>query len=156
VTGTDRVQLHPHPAVYSVLMLPFGAVGGYLTVALAFTLSHSGASATEVGLLIATYGIPQAFKFLWAPIVDTSLGRKSWYVIGTTLSALYLVAAAPRPIRKHVSRTGLINDQTTCNVWFRSRIFGPRSAIDTMNVLARALTSVDSLVRRRRARERTS
>jgi MFS transporter, PAT family, beta-lactamase induction signal transducer AmpG len=94
VTGADRVQLHPHPAVYSVLMLPFGAVGGYLTVALAFVLSHSGISATEVGLLIATYGIPQALKFLWAPIVDTSLSRKSWYLIGTTLSALCVLAMA--------------------------------------------------------------
>lgn len=84
----DRVQPHPHPAVYSVLMLPFGAVGGYLTVALAFVLSHSGVSATEVGLLIATYGIPQALKFLWAPIVDTSFSRKSWYLLGTTLRTL--------------------------------------------------------------------
>src|ERR1039457_6694624 len=84
----------PHPIVYLVLYLPFGAVNGYLTVALAYSLSQSGMSVANVGLLIALFLIPQTWKFLWAPIVDTTLSRKAWYVIGATLSALGVTAMA--------------------------------------------------------------
>src|ERR1035437_10339765 len=84
MTRIDGPQHPPHPIVYSVLIVPFGAVSGYLTVALAYSLSQSGMSVARVGLLIALYLTPQTWKFLWAPIVDTTLTRKSWYVIGAT------------------------------------------------------------------------
>jgi MFS transporter, PAT family, beta-lactamase induction signal transducer AmpG len=94
MTRIDGPQHPPHPIVYSVLIVPFGAVSGYLTVALAYSLSQSGMSVARVGLLIALYLMPQTWKFLWAPIVDTTLTRKSWYVIGATLSALGVTAMA--------------------------------------------------------------
>jgi MFS transporter, PAT family, beta-lactamase induction signal transducer AmpG len=90
----DLAHLAAHPIVYSMLILPFGAVSGYLTVALAYSLTQSGMSVADVSLLIALYLAPQTWKFLWAPVVDTTLTRKSWYVIGATLSALSVVAMA--------------------------------------------------------------
>ena len=92
MTDLHVPQRIPHPIVYLVLILPFGAVNGYLTVALAYSLSQSGMSVASVGLLIALFFIPQTWKFLWAPIVDTTLSRKGWYVIGASLSALGVVA----------------------------------------------------------------
>jgi MFS family permease len=47
-----------------------------------------------VGLLIALFFIPQSWKFLWAPIVDTTLSRKAWYLIGASLSAVGVLAMA--------------------------------------------------------------
>jgi PAT family beta-lactamase induction signal transducer AmpG len=88
MTHIANRRLSPHPIVYSVLIVPFGAVSGFLTVALAYALSQSGMSVANVGLLIALYLVPQAWKFLWAPIVDTTLSRKSWYLIGVSLAAL--------------------------------------------------------------------
>ncbi len=82
----------PHPFIYLVLIVPFGALNGYLTVALAYTLSQAGVSAAEVGALIALSLVPQTWKFLWAPIVDASLTRKGWYVIGAATSALGVAA----------------------------------------------------------------
>ncbi len=82
----------PHPIVYLVLILPFGALSGYLTVALAYTLSQAGVSTAQVGALVALSLVPQTWKFLWAPIVDATLTRKGWYVIGAGLSALGVLA----------------------------------------------------------------
>jgi len=76
-----------HPSVYAVLYLPFGAVSGYLTVAIAYQLSQAGVSAESIGAVIALYFMPQTWKFLWAPIVDTTLSSKRWYGIGAMLSA---------------------------------------------------------------------
>lgn len=87
-------QHYPHPIVYLLLILPFGAVNGYLTVALAYSLSQSGMSVANVGFLIALFFIPQTWKFLWAPIVDTTLSHKGWYLIGATLSGVGVIAMA--------------------------------------------------------------
>ena len=77
-----------HPSIYAGLYLPFGAVSGYLTVAIAYQLAQAGVSAESIGALIALYFMPQTWKFLWAPIVDITLSSKWWYVIGAVLSAL--------------------------------------------------------------------
>jgi MFS family permease len=70
-----------------VLILPFGMMSGYLTVAIADLLKQAGVSVEVIGGLIAISIVPQTWKFLWAPVVDTTLGRKSWYMIGCALSA---------------------------------------------------------------------
>lgn len=84
----------PHPAVFLFLILPFGALGGYVTVSLAYTLAHGGLPTVEVAALIAIFLLPQTWKFLWAPIVDATLSRKTWYVLGAAASALGTVAIA--------------------------------------------------------------
>ncbi len=84
----------PHPAVYLALIVPFGALNGYLTVALAYTLAAAGMSAVRIGALVAVSMLPQTWKFLWAPIIDATLTRKGWYLIGASTSALGVVAMA--------------------------------------------------------------
>ena len=86
-----------HPIVFLVLILPFGAMSGYLTVAVAYLLSKAGVSVEQIAELIAVSFIPQTWKFLWAPIADTTLSRKTWYVLAAIVSAagIYLTGAVP-------------------------------------------------------------
>jgi MFS transporter, PAT family, beta-lactamase induction signal transducer AmpG len=83
-----------HPSIYALLDLPFGAVNGYLTTAIAYQLGQSGVSAESIGALIALFFMPQIWKPLWAPLVDITLSAKRWYVIGAVLSALGVLAMA--------------------------------------------------------------
>jgi PAT family beta-lactamase induction signal transducer AmpG len=83
-----------HPSLYAGLYLPFGAVTGYLTTAIAYQLAQSGVSAEKIGALIALFFMPQVWKFLWAPIVDVTLSAKRWYLIGAALSALGVLVMA--------------------------------------------------------------
>jgi PAT family beta-lactamase induction signal transducer AmpG len=76
-----------HPFVFLILILPFGVMSGYLTVTLAYVLAQGGMSVEQVAELIAVSFIPQTWKFLWAPVADTTLTRKTWYVLGGLLSA---------------------------------------------------------------------
>jgi len=87
----------PHPFIYLVLMLPFGASSGFVTVTLAYQLTQSGLDALQVATVVAADLLPQTWKFLWAPIADTTLSRKSWYGIGTTLTAAGIVACGLVP-----------------------------------------------------------
>lgn len=81
-----------HPAVFLVLFSPFGIASGYLSVTLAYLLTHHGVTVQGIATLTAISFIPQTWKFLWAPIVDTTLTRKSWYVIGALTTAASIAA----------------------------------------------------------------
>jgi MFS family permease len=80
-----------------VLIAPFGVMSGFLTVAVAYQLSQAGIPVERVAGLVALSFLPHTWKFLWAPIADTTLGRKPWYLIAATLSALGIFATGLVP-----------------------------------------------------------
>jgi len=80
-----------------VLILPFGAMSGYLTVTVAYTLSQAGLSVEQVAELVAVSFIPQTWKFLWAPIADTTLARKTWYLLASVVSGVGIYATGAIP-----------------------------------------------------------
>jgi MFS transporter, PAT family, beta-lactamase induction signal transducer AmpG len=86
-----------HPAVFMVLCTPFGVVSGFLSVAIGYLLSQAGLSVDEIAALVAASFIPQTWKFLWAPIADTTLTAKRWYVMSCAVSALGIYAIAAMP-----------------------------------------------------------
>jgi len=88
---------HTHPFVWLVLITPFGVMSGYLTVALAYLLSRAGLSVEQVGALVAISFVPHTWKFAWAPVIDTTLRRRTWYVIGAVLSAAGILASGLVP-----------------------------------------------------------
>jgi MFS family permease len=81
------------------LNLPYGVMGGYVTVALAYLYSQAGIPVSQVAALVAVGLIPHTWKFAWAPFVDTTLTRKSWYLISSVLSAAGILATALFPIK---------------------------------------------------------
>jgi PAT family beta-lactamase induction signal transducer AmpG len=81
-----------HPIVYLVLCVPFGATSGYVIVTLAYLLSHAGVSVVAVAGLVAINLLPQTWKALWAPMVDTTLTSKLWYLIAAVVTAVSLAA----------------------------------------------------------------
>src|ERR1700682_1103815 len=79
------------------LIVPFGAMGGYLTIAIGYQLTQAGVSVEQVAALVAFSYIPQTWKFLWAPVADTTLSRKRWYVLAGLVSAvgIFVTGAVP-------------------------------------------------------------
>ena len=90
-----------HPAAFATLMLPFGAAGGYVGVAMGYVLAKAGVPVAEIAALIGVDYIPSALKFLWAPVVDTTLSRKGWYGIGGCGVALGIGALGLIPHPEH-------------------------------------------------------
>lgn len=77
-----------HPVVWTILYLPFGAMAGFVGVALTFLATQNGLSITEASFLNGAQMISQWLKWTWAPAVDVTLTPKRWYLIGTAASAL--------------------------------------------------------------------
>jgi PAT family beta-lactamase induction signal transducer AmpG len=86
-----------HPVVFLILILPFGIMIGYLSVTVAYQLTHAGVSIDKVAAMIAITLIPSTWKFLWAPVVDTCLRRKTWYLLACIASAVGIAATGALP-----------------------------------------------------------
>ena len=93
----------PHPFLFLVLFIPFGAVPGFLTVALAYDLSKKGISTSDIAIVVAISYLCLIFKWLWAPLVDTLLTRKIWYVGSTLVCGLGLWLAGRAAMGDHPS-----------------------------------------------------
>ncbi len=87
-TASRRV----HPWVFLVLYIPFGVASGYVSVTLAYLLKQAGASVEQIAGLVALSYLPHTWKFFWAPVVDSTLSQKKWYVISNVFTALGLAA----------------------------------------------------------------
>lgn len=87
------IAVSPHPLLFLVLNLPYGASSGFVSVTLAYMLGRDGVSTEKISAIVALSLFPLTWQFLWAPIVDTTLGRKTWYLIGVTLAAVGVAAS---------------------------------------------------------------
>jgi MFS family permease len=87
-----------HPALYTALIVPFGAVGGFIGVVLAHLATKQGLTVEEGATLIAVGMLPHTWKFLWAPVVDTTLSRRAWYLLSAVACIAGIVALASVPL----------------------------------------------------------
>jgi len=87
-----------HPIVFTFLILPMGVMSGYVNVTLAFLYTEAGLSVEQVAALVAAGLSPHIFKFLWAPLVDSTLSAKKWYWIANTLSAVGMLSMGMLPV----------------------------------------------------------
>ena len=85
------------PIALLILIVPFGVMSGYLSVAVAWELSQAGLSVEEIAGLVAASFVPHTWKFLWAPAADTTLRRKSWYLLASAVSAVGIWATGAVP-----------------------------------------------------------
>ena len=88
-----------HPVVFMFLIVPFGVMGGYVTVALAYLYSKAGIPVAQVAGLVAMGLVPHTWKFIWAPLVDATLSRKSWYLVASVFSAAGILATGIVPVQ---------------------------------------------------------
>jgi len=84
--------------VWTVLYLPFGALSGFVGVALTFLATQHGLSISEGALLNGAQLLTQWLKWLWAPLVDVTLTPRKWYVTSTGLSAIGVAAMSAVPL----------------------------------------------------------
>src|SRR3981189_3265742 len=97
--SSERSGKPSHPILFFFFYMPFGIFTGYLTVTLTYLFSRSGISIKQIAGLAAINLLPQIFKFLWAPLVDTTLTLKKWYLISALLTASAIFATGIVPVK---------------------------------------------------------
>ena len=95
---TTRIRpTNSHPAAFMILILPWGIITGYIGVAVAYFLAQAGVTTEQIAGLLALGFIPQTWKFLWAPIVDTTLNQRKWYVLSALVCGVGTLAISVIP-----------------------------------------------------------
>jgi len=89
-----------HPSLFTLLILPFGIISGYISVTLAYLFSKEGISVEKVAALVAAGVLPHIFKFIWAPLLDSMLSLKKWYLIANIISAMGILATGIIPVKE--------------------------------------------------------
>jgi MFS family permease len=69
-----------------------GITNGYIVVALAYLLSQAGVSVGLIAGLVGWTLFPQTWRAVWAPIVDSTLSIRGWYLISAGASGLLMAA----------------------------------------------------------------
>ena len=82
------------PVLYIMLFLPMGITNGYIVVTLAYLLSQAGVSVGAIAALVGLGLLPQTWRALWSPLVDTTLSVRAWYLISATASGVLMAATA--------------------------------------------------------------
>jgi len=98
--SSSNLEKHPHPFIFMFLLLPFGILTGYVTVTIGYLLTKAGIPLAEVAPIVAITLIPNIFKFIWAPLIDTTLTVKKWYIIANILTAsgIFLTGILPMKV----------------------------------------------------------
>jgi MFS transporter, PAT family, beta-lactamase induction signal transducer AmpG len=108
-----------HPVIFTILYVPFGAVSGFIGVALAFLATRRGLSVQQGAELVAIFLVPQIWKFFLAPVADATLSRHTWYLLSAVVSAAGLFAMAAVPLGPGTFRLiqGIILVTSTANAF---------------------------------------
>jgi len=94
----DTARVPPHPWVWAVLYFPLGLAIGFPSVALGYLGARAGLGVSAIAGIVGMTFLANGWKFLWAPIGDYTLSRKSWYLIAVSLVAAGLLAMTSIPI----------------------------------------------------------
>src|SRR2546428_3258199 len=79
---------HTPPWLFGILSIPYGIFNGILVVLIPFLLRKHGVSPDRIANVIAISSIPNVWYFLWSPVVDTGLLRRTWVLIAAGVSGL--------------------------------------------------------------------
>jgi PAT family beta-lactamase induction signal transducer AmpG len=78
----------PRPWLFGLLVLPLGIYVGFIWTALPLLLSQAGLAIGQIARINALLQIPPILLFLWTPIVDVKLRRRTWLVLGALATAV--------------------------------------------------------------------
>jgi MFS transporter, PAT family, beta-lactamase induction signal transducer AmpG len=68
--------------------MPYGAFNAVITVLMPFLLRKHGVPVDKIADVVAISAIPNFWYFLWSPVVDIGLLRRTWVLIAAGVSAV--------------------------------------------------------------------
>jgi MFS family permease len=135
-----QIQKHLAPALFGLLIVPFGIVTGYCGVTLPRVLEQQGVTTTAIAAFLALSGQPHSFKFLIEPALDARFRKQRWFVVSIAITALLMLAAVllqsmPQGASiggVHIGRLGLMG----------AVLFGANAAVATSSGAVHALMAI--------------
>jgi MFS family permease len=84
--------------MFGITSIPYGVYGAFTATLLPYLFSNAKISLQDIGWYGTATLLPTWFNFVYAPVVDLGMRRRSWLVLMATLSAACLGAAIMQPL----------------------------------------------------------
>lgn len=98
ISNGARSDSHERPWLFTFLIAPDAVISiGLVTGALTYLLRNEGVDPARAASIAALIAIPHAIYFLWGPITDFWLRRRTWLIIAAAATAIALLAAFYQP-----------------------------------------------------------
>ncbi len=91
----SEVPARPHerPWLFSFLIAPVAVISnGVIGGALAYLLRNQGVSPAREGSIIALLTLPPTIYFLWSPVTDFWIRRRTWLMVAAAAGAVAMLA----------------------------------------------------------------
>jgi hypothetical protein len=75
---SQPAELRNAPALFAVLVLPYGFIGSVTLLLMPYLLRKNGMAVDRIATIVAIALPPSVWSFLWAPLADSGFGRRSW------------------------------------------------------------------------------
>jgi MFS family permease len=102
--GSATLTTHPRasapPWLFALIAAPYGSFNGIVAVALPYVLRRHGIAVDHIARIAAIVQAPTIWYFLWAPVVDVRLRRRTWVILlslGSALSCALAIAVDGSP-----------------------------------------------------------
>jgi MFS family permease len=91
-SGTTHDANKERPWVFAFLIIPMAVLSnGVISGGLSFLLSKQGVDMARSASIISLLNLPQTIYFLWSPITDFWIRRRTWLMLAATTGAIGLV-----------------------------------------------------------------
>ena len=94
----------PAPWLFSLLILPLGIAVGFKFTALPFLLARADVPVDRIATIASMVHLPVALAFLWAPLVDVKLRRRTWLAMGALVTSVGFFFAIPLIDASHLKQ----------------------------------------------------
>src|SRR5215469_4999321 len=85
----------PKPWVFSLLILPLGILVGFISTPLPFLLARAGVPVERIATISSIVNLPGVLVFLWSPVVDIKLRRRTWLILAALLTSIFVCLFFP-------------------------------------------------------------
>jgi PAT family beta-lactamase induction signal transducer AmpG len=93
-TGLNPPRSKERPWLFGLLIAPNGVLAnGLISGVLFYLLRKQGVDIGRSSQIVALLILPQSIYFLWSPITDFWIRRRTWLIVGAIASALTMAAA---------------------------------------------------------------
>jgi PAT family beta-lactamase induction signal transducer AmpG len=90
---------HERPWLFALLIAPMAVVAnGVAGGALSFILRRQGVDPSRAADIIPLMTVPATIYFLWSPITDFWIRRRSWIIAASTAAAVAMIVAFAQPV----------------------------------------------------------
>jgi PAT family beta-lactamase induction signal transducer AmpG len=92
--GGSAAQAHERPWIFGLLIAPMAVLSnGLIGGALFYLLLKQGVGDARASGIVAFLNLPQTIYFLWSPITDFWIRRRTWLMVAATAAAAVMLIA---------------------------------------------------------------